>query len=325
MPKKNTLITLFLALLSLVLAGVIFIIFIFRPASSSQEIQRFVIPKGQAISIIGQRLQQQGLIKNSLAFRLIVRQKALANKIQAGSFELRPNMSLGEIALALTKGTEDIWVTIPEGLRLEEIAETLDSYSELDLFDKKEFLSLAKYSEGYLFPDTYLVPRQMDAQGLFDLLSDTFDKKVNLALADEFASSKRSPEEIIIMASIVEREASGPSDQNYVAGILWNRIDIGMALQADATLQYSKGYNKTQDSWWVPPLAIDKKIISPFNTYMNSGLPPRPICNPGLSAIQATLDPAKSDYFYYIHDMKGKIHFAKDIDGHNRNVNKYLR
>ncbi|MEN8252974.1 MAG: endolytic transglycosylase MltG [Patescibacteria group bacterium] len=325
MPKKNIFIILFFIFLSLFLIFSIFIVSLFRPVSSDTLSQRFVIPKGQAISIIGQRLQAQGLIKSSLAFRLIVRQHALANKIQAGSFDLSPNMSLGKIAIALTKGTEDLWVTIPEGYRVEEIAESLDSYEELTLFNKAEFLDLAKYSEGYLFPDTYLVPRQMDAEGLFNLFTDTFDKKVNLGLEKELENSDKSLEDILVMASIVEREAGGDKDQPQVAGILWNRIDIGMALQVDATLQYSKGYNKIQDSWWVPPLAVDKKINSPFNTYMNLGLPPRPICNPGLSAMRAALDPTESDYLYYIHDRKGRIHFAETIDGHNANVNKYLR
>jgi len=326
MSKKFKLILVFFFIIfSLFLISLLLILSQFRPVSSSSESQRFIIPKGQAVSVIGQHLQKQKLIKNSLVFRLIVKQRDLANKIQAGSFDLSPNMTVDEIATALTRGTEDIWVTIPEGLRMEEIAEILTNYKELALFDKNEFLNLAKYSEGYLFPDTYLLPKQMDALGLFNLFTDTFNKKVNIALADDLKNNTKSLEEILTMASIVEREAGGVGDQAQVAGILWNRINIGMALQADATLQYANGYNKTQASWWTSPLAADKQINSPFNTYLNPGLPPRPICNPGLSAIKAALDPAVSDYLYYIHDRQGEIHLAKTIEEHNSNVQKYLR
>ena len=127
------------------------------------------------------------------------------------------------------------------------------------------------------------------------------------------------------MASIVEREARGADDMQHVAGILWNRIELGMPLQADATLQYLKGYNPVEQAWWTPPLAADKSLISPYNTYLNLGLPPRPICNPGLEAIKAAAQPLSTDDLFYLHDRQGKIHYAQTLDDHNLNVDRYLR
>ena len=127
------------------------------------------------------------------------------------------------------------------------------------------------------------------------------------------------------MASILEREAKGYEQMRQVAGVLWHRIDIGMPLQADATLQYVKGYNKTEDSWWVTPLSEDKQLKSAFNTYQNPGLPPAPIANPGIDSIKAALNPIPTTYNFYIHDRQGILHFATTLEEHNQNVQKYLR
>jgi len=286
--------------------------------------QRFTIPKGQSVTQIGERLHSEGLIQNPLIFKIIVKKDGLAGKIQAGSFEISPSMNTSEVAQALTKGTSDAWITIPEGWRREEIADSLEK-QELEEFDKEEFLQLTKGIEGQIYPDTYLVPRLITTQALVDLFASTFEKKVLLGLADDFEESDYTPEEIMVMASIVEREARGYEQMQQVAGILWNRIDIGMALQADATLQYQNGFSETQQSWWVPPRASDKEKDSVFNTYQNPGLPPRPISNPGAEAIEATLNPIESDYIFYIHDNQGNIHFATTLDQHNANINKYLR
>jgi UPF0755 protein len=291
---------------------------------SADQAQRFTIPKGQSVTMIANRLYEAKFIKHPLVFRLVAKQAGLESKIQAGSFSLSPAMTPKEIAEALTKGTTDVWVTIPEGMRREEIAESLAN-QELTEFDQEVFLELSEDSEGYIFPDTYLVPRMITAETMFSLLSNTFDRKVEQGLEEEIAASEYSLEQAIILASILEREAQGYQDMRHVAGVLWKRIEIGMPLQADATLQYAKGYNATQKSWWVPPLAEDKQIESPFNTYLNPGLPPKPISNPGLDAIKAALDPLETDDLFYIHDRTGQIHFAETLDEHNANVNRYLR
>lgn len=297
----------------------------YQPVSAeSQSEIRFVVPRGQAVSTIANRLAEAGLIRNPFVFRLELKRLGLESQMQAGSFELSPSMTMAEIALAMTTGSEDIWITIPEGWRREEVAQSLTEH-ELEAFNEAEFLALSAGSEGRLFPDTYLVPREATAETIFNLLTNTFEQKVAVGLGDEIAKSPRDFDEVLVMASLLEREAVGREQMRQVAGVLWKRIDLGMPLQVDATLQYAKGYNAIEQSWWVPPLAVDRQLDSLFNTYQNPGLPPRPISNPGLDAIEAALDPADNSYLFYIHDRQGDIHFAETLDQHNANVNRYLR
>jgi UPF0755 protein len=328
MPKKLSLIKTFFVIffstnILLIIAG-FYVASLFKAIDPNSTLeQQFVIPKGQSITKIGTRLKEDKLIKNEFIFKLVVKKENLENKIQAGSFKLSPHMNLLEITNSLTTGTEDAWVTIQEGWRKEEIAESMVRQG-FEFFDQDEFLELAKYDEGKLFPDTYLVPQQISARQFYNLLINTFNKKIS-ELEDDINNSGKNLDEILIMASLVEREGKGYQNLRYVAGILWNRIDIGMALQVDATLQYAKGYSSIYKTWWGEPTAQDKEVESPYNTYLNAELPPGPISNPGLDALQATLNPIQSDYLYYIHDKSGKGHYATSYDGHLENINNYLR
>lgn len=327
LKKLNKLVISLVILLIIAGGSFLFIASLFQSSSATnQPASRFVIPKGQALSIIASRLEEAGLIKSKWAFRLAVYKNKLANKIQAGSFELSPNMNTWEIANALTVGTDDMWLTLPEGWRREEIAESL-SKQGLNNFDSVEFLSLSKGLEGQLFPDTYLVPREISTAMLLSLLKNTFASKVTSPLAKEISDSKLSLNEILTLASLVQRESANDEEMPLVSQILFNRLAINMPLQVDATLQYIKGYSKTEQSFWPMPLATDKELDSLYNTYQNPGLPPGPICNPGLSAIKAVLSPqaTANQALYYIHDNTGKIHIATTLQEHNANVNKYLR
>lgn len=328
MPKKLALLKPLLILFvvtNLILVGAGFYIMTwFGPVDPNNKTdQQFAIPKGQAIAKIGERLEEAGLIKNALAFRWIVKKDGLDNKIQAGSFKLNPALSTSEIAKTLTTGTQDSWVTLQEGWRKEEIAESL-ARQNFSHFESEDFLILAAESEGKLFPDTYLIPQQMSAQQFYDLLINTYERKVGpLNLGNN--NFELSEHEILTLASLVEREGRGVTDMRNVAGILLNRLEIGMALQVDATLQYANGYDLIQKTWWREPTALDKETVSAFNTYLNPGLPPTPICNPGLDAIQAVLNPIPSDNLYYLHDMSGIGHYAQTYEEHLANINKYLR
>jgi UPF0755 protein len=284
----------------------------------------FVVPRGQSTTQIGYRLQEAGLLKNSLLFRFVVKQQNLAGKIQAGTFAISPSMNPMEIAQALTQGTNDTWVKVLEGWRVEEVA---DAFAEADLpaFNRDEFLSLAKDEEGYLFPDSYLVPKDSTAVTIHELLRDTFDKKVVKGLESEIAASGHSLKDVVIMASLVQREAKGEDQMRMVAGILWNRIGGHIGLNVDATLQYIRGYDPIEQTWWASPRVVDKASTSSFNTYKYVGLPPRPIANPGLEAIQAVLEPTITDNLFYMHDARGGVHYARTLDEHNRNVQMYLR
>ncbi len=292
--------------------------------AANNQIVTFVIPKNASAGLIANKLHSEGLIKDPLIFKLIIKQKGLEQRIPSGSFELSPSYGAARIAEVFTDGSQDIWVTVLEGWRKEEVVESLASQN-LSEFDPEEFLKLAETSEGKLFPDTYLVPKEITANSMHSLLINTFNRKVVNGLEKEIAASPRRFDDVLIMASLIEREARDYEQMRHVAGILWNRIDIGMALQVDATLQYAKGYDSVEQKWWPSPTAADKQRPSLYNTYLNPGLPPQPIANPGLSAIKAALDPLDVDDLFYLHDGAGNMYFARTLEGHNANVNKYLR
>ncbi len=329
MIKKVALIFSLLLMIALIMGGyvafkILFLMPVF-PRLPNHEEQVFQIPKGQSISVIAQRLTEAKLIHHPFVFRLLVIKDNKTTAIQAGSFKLSPKMTPQEILAALSQGTDDTWIKILEGWRVEEIAQMLDETEGLESFDKDEFLELSKDDEGTLYPDSYLVQKTATAQEIHRLLKDTFQKKVLTPLQAQIDSSDRKLEDILIMASLVQRETGQEEEMKTVAGVLWNRVEVGMSLDVDATLQYIAGYSKTQQSWWVPPNIEVKKSTSLFNTYARPGLPPRPICNPGLAAVQAALSPTDSDYIFYLHDNDGVIHYGVTLDEHNRNVQKYLR
>ncbi len=281
----------------------------------------FVISPGESIRSIANRLDHEKLIKDQVAFFVLVKLSKMENKIQAGDFRLRPNMSAREIMEELTHGTLDVWVTLLEGWRIEEIA--LKLAQELSI-PEQEFLKYAK--EGYMFPDTYLIPKDASASAVAQILENTFNEKVDAEIRAGIVNQGLTFEEGIILASIVEREGRTDTDRPMIAGILINRLKDGWPLQADATLQYALGYQADEKTWWKKKLSDeDKKIKSPYNTYLNPGLPPTPISNPGLSAIQAVANPILTDYRYYLHDPSGQVHYAVSLKEHQQNIDQFLQ
>ncbi len=326
-----------------VLFGVIFILLIISPVilykyynilleppSKSPKPQQvsFVVTPGQPLVQIAANLEKQHLIKNAFAFRLLVAQMRISQNIQFGDFSLSPNMSAKEIASTLTHGAIDVWVTIPEGLRIEEqaarIEQKLKFGSNTDYkFDKKQYIQLAK--EGYMFPDTYLIPKDATAQDVANRLLETFSQKINQSVLAKGQDSGLSPEDVVILASLLEKEAKTSAEKPIIAGIILNRINAGLPLQVDATVSYAKGYDTAQNTWWSQVTTAEyQDIRSPYNTYLHLGLPPGPISSPGLDSIKAAANPAPTDYYYYLHDSSGKIHYAKTSQEHQQNIQKYL-
>lgn len=290
-----------------------------QPAvGDDSEMVRFVVRPGESVTSIANRLEENGLVRNALVFRITARALEIEKSIQAGSFELRASDSTQEIAQALTKGTQDTWITLPEGLRSEEIAEIVASNDTLSVFSKEEFLEASQGLEGTLYPDTYLVPSAITAPTLVSLLTNTFENKA-AALDSELTADE------LVLASLIQREARTPAQMQLVSGILHNRISIGMPLQVDATLQYAKGQDPDTGKWWNTPLGVDRQLDSPFNTYQNPGLPPRPIANPGFDALYAVQNPAETDDLFYIHAPDGQMYTALTLDQHNENINQHLR
>lgn len=287
----------FVAILAAGLVGfIVWWRFSLSPVSSDKNTRTFVVEKGDGVKEVSVRLKEANLIHSRIAFFLLERFFA-KNSLQAGSFKLSPAMTAEEISNKLTVGTEDVWITIPEGWRNEEIADYLFGLG-----------FVGDSVVGRLFPDTYLVPKEATVEGIVALMAKNFNTKVTFPVTNDQ----------LIVASMVEREARVDADRPLVASVIYNRLEAGMALDIDATVQYALGY-------WKKDLTMDDlKINSPYNTYQNAGLPPGPICNPGLASIRAAVTPAKTDYLYYISDKTGKIHFATTLEEHNANVAKYL-
>lgn len=287
------------------------------PVSQTEKFSYFVIEKGTSATQVGNKLQSGGYIKSALAFKIYLQLTGQTAKLQAGEFRLSSSFTLFETVASLFKGPSELWVTVPEGLRREEIATKFAAALNKDATFANDFLTASKSKEGYLFPDTYLFPRDATATTIVKKMTDTFDSKTK----DLKNNSGLTFEQAIVLASILERETKTDTERPVVAGILINRLNAGMPLQVDAAVQYAVGTSK---NWW-PVLTYDDLLIkSAYNTYKNQGLPPSPIASPGISSIKAALNPVASDYWYYIHDGSGQIHYAKTLAEHNANVAKYL-
>lgn len=287
----------------------------------------FIITPGQPVIQIAENLKEENLIKNPLAFRLLVAQMGISRTIQAGDFRLSAAMSSRDIAQHLTHGAIDIWITIPEGLRIEEQAERIEAKLKTSndkfQFDKKEYIKLAE--EGYMFPDTYLIPKDVTAGDMAAKLRETFDEKIDANLLAGGATNDLTVQEVVVLASLIEKEAKTDEEKGIIGGILTNRLNAGMPLQVDATVSYAKGYDTAKNTWWSPPTIEEYKTVrSPFNTYLRVGLPTAPIASPGIEAIRAAAEPKDTPFFYYLHDQEGTIHYAKTIEEHNNNVREFL-
>lgn len=278
----------------------------------------FSIEQGMGVREIANELKAEGLIKDPVVFFLIVKQLGLDGKIQAGQFYLSPSMSAPEIAKALQVGTFDVQVTIPEGKRAEEVAEILQGkFSQYD----DSWVPALKAHEGYLFPDTYAFPKDASIDDIVKKMTDTFDEKLAT-----LPSGRRnlSEDELVTIASMVEREALYAEDRPLVASVIFNRIKEGMVLNIDATIQYALGYQPAQKTWWKKSLSLDDlEVASSYNTYKNAGLPPGPISSPGLDVLQAVMNAPDTDYLFYVSDKQGHNHYTKTLESHNANIEKY--
>jgi len=306
--------------LILVLAGAVATIWFYlnvQAPGTNRDFKNFLIEKGTSASQIGTNLGKAGFIKSSLVFKIYVRVNGTAGKIFAGEYRLRNSMSLFEIVTQLTRGPLELWVTIPEGLRREEIASRFTAGLDRNSAFNEEFLQASKGQEGMLFPDTYLFPKDASPSSIVSKMVRTFDAKTSTLPAGASLTFTQK----VILASIIERETKTSAERPIVAGIMINRINAGMPLQVDAAVQYAVG---TPSNWWPILSREDLKINSPYNTYKFAGLPSGPISNPGYSSLLAAFNPAATDYWFYIHDTSGQIHYAKTLAEHNANVAKFL-
>ncbi len=308
------------------------------PVSDDPSPVPFTVEIGESAISISQKLLEQGLISDADIFRFFLRYNGLDSSLEAGDYELRRNMTMREIAETLQKANfEEVTVTIPEGWRAEQIAELL---SQENIMDGTTFLALVRQGvgvehplladrpagasyEGYLFPDTYRLPIKATPEDLVKRMLDNMASKIP-ANAIELASAQgHTFYEMLTIASIVEREAVVTEERPSIASVYLNRLAQGMYLQADPTVQYAMGYQTDSGLWWKTPVTLEEysQVNSPYNTYMNPGLPPGPICNPGASAINATLQPAPTNYLFFMGcGGEGAHLFAESFEAHEVNV-----
>lgn len=278
----------------------------------------FVIAPGETLNAITNRLQSLGLIEDTELFRRYLQYNGLDVGIEAGDFVLSKAMNIPQLALALQEGRrEELTVTIPEGRRIEEVAQIVAQ--QIDQIDEVEFLQLtanvdpwkAEFAfladvpsgsslEGFLFPDTYRLPLETNARDLIERMLRNFDQQITLQMRSDAQAAGRTLWDVIRLASIVEREAVVASERPLIAGVYANRLDAGWALDADPTIQYALGQSREPGNWW-PDLTLEdyQGVDSPYNAYRNPGLPPSPIANPGFGSIEAAIYPTTTDFFFF--------------------------
>ena len=312
-----------------------------EPASSSHVEVEFQIKAGESADEIGRRLEQDGLIRSATAFSLISRLRARDSALQAGYYRLRPTMQVSEIVAELGSGQpRAVRVTLREGLRIAEIADELAAKS---ITDRDRFIRLATGEakwieditgrpgnaglEGYLFPDTYEFDPNLPAEAVIERLIQNFLFRFDDDQREQAKKRGMTVHQVMTLASIVEREARVPGERPIIAGVFLNRLNRLIPLQADPTVQYAIVQDRQRlDSFWKAELtADDLKRPSPYNTYLNTGLPPGPICSPGLASIKAVLAPAETKALYFVARPDGSHAFAETLDEHNRNVQRYQR
>ncbi|MFH1485676.1 MAG: endolytic transglycosylase MltG [Chloroflexota bacterium] len=308
------------------------------PAGTDGKPVDFAVQEGDDAEAIAERLEEKKLIKSASFFRFLTLYYGVDKDLKAGEYELRPNLTSSEIIARLSHGTvRTTAVTIPEGWRMEEVAQLLE---EKGVFASKEFLRVAQEGkfdyeflasrrqgsslEGFLFPDTYRVPARFKAEAFVGLMLKNFDVRFSFAMRQQASERGMSIYEVLTLASIVEREAVIAAERPIIAGVFLNRLREGMTLSACPTVQYVLGNdaeNVARFGYWKSELAVaDLELGSPYNTYRHSGLPPGPISNPGLASIKAVLEPTASDYLFFVAKDDGSHAFSITAEEHNRNV-----
>jgi len=310
-------------------------------ASADDTAEVFTVNPGETAATIAPRLDREGLVSDGQLFLYLVRYRGVDAQLEAGEYELRPNMTMDEIIDTLQHGRlREVSITIPEGKRAEEVAELLE---ERGISDGEEFLSLVRAGssaygflggrpegassslEGYLFPETYRIPADYDAAAILDLLLATFGERFSPEMRQAAADKGMTVHEVVTLASIVEREAVVPEERPIIASVYLNRLAQGMYLQSDPTVQYALGYQEDAGQWWKIPMSLEEDVVvdSPYNTYMYPGLPPGPLCSPGLASIEAVLEPAETPYLFFYSKFDGSHAFAETYEEHLLNQERY--
>lgn len=317
--KKSQLERVLLFLLGAIVALFLFHAFYLSAPDNFPSRAVVSVKDGESLTEIADSLKKDGVIKSPFWFKNFVILLGGEKKVIAGDYFFEKSLSVWEVTKRVTRGVyslKTLKVFIPEGSTIFDTASIIKK--EIPNFDDIRFLKIARDKEGYLFPDTYFFMPNISPEEVVRIMGENFTGKIG-SIQDEIKKSKRKTGDVIIMASILEKEARTSESRKVVAGILWKRLDSGMPLQVDASFGYINGVNVSE----LTPENL--KINSPYNTYKYKGLPPTPICNPGLNAIEAALTPSKTKYYFYLSDSKGDMHYSADYAGHQKNIEIYLR
>lgn len=296
------------------------------------------IVTGDSAAVIGRRLLDSGVIDSQSRFELLALLLGWEGKLEPGAYSFESGLTTFQVLRRIHFGeTSPLRVVIPEGLRVEQIMERL---TRAGVVDHREFMAaLAAVSkdasadllaanrpagtslEGYLFPSAYSFPLGSTADQALRLMLQRFDNAITPQLREQINSSGRSLHEILTIASIIEREVAEDSERALVSAVIWNRLDAGMLLQMDSTVQYAVG---SEGEWWKRELTgADLEAVSPYNTYVVGGLPPTPIASPGLASIEAAANPANVPYLFFVARGDGAHAFAVTYEEHQANIERY--
>jgi UPF0755 protein len=287
------------------------------PVGSLETPHSIIIEKGDSLKKVSELLKEEEIIKSRTIFNSLVILKAGDDKVVFGEYLFNEKPNMFEVVSRITNGDYGIdtkSVTLYEGSTVRQMGNLLDDVFER--FDKDVFYQLTEGKEGYLFPDTYIFLENAQAHEIIEVLESSFDERLS-EINKEIKGSQYSLEDIVIMASIIEREATAESRQE-VSNILWHRIEIDMPLQVDATFIPINGKGTFDLT------LADLKEDNPYNTYVNKGLPPGPIANPGIKALIAAAHPEPTDNLYFLTGRDGEMYYAESFEGHVRNKNEYL-
>jgi len=309
-------------LLIFVLVGVFFcatISYLLMPPFSFPKDKMITVKKGATLREVSSLLDKENIIRSKSLFELCARVVGGEKPVAAGQYLFKEPISACTVAIRIARnisGIPEIHVTIPEGMSNKEVAAQLAK--NIPHFDTAFYLEHARAQEGFLFPDTYFFSENVTVEEVENTMIANFNKKIAPSRG-EIEMSGHTERDIVIMASILEKEATTEEDKALVSGVLWKRISRGMPLQVDATFLYLLGKKSSE-------LTVDDlKMNSAYNTYRNKGLPAGPIGNPGIVAIRAAIHPTTSPYLYYLSDDNGVMHYAKTFEEHVANKEKYLR
>ncbi|EYE89675.1 ABC transporter substrate-binding protein [Fervidicella metallireducens AeB] len=316
-----------ITVLILISPFVVYNLFLNLPISKTKIDVEFRVANGESINTVINNLNKKGLIKSKLLAKIYLKNQNINKTFKKGVYRFNTSMTPKDVFKKLINGELDpdiLSFTVPEGYTVKQIADKLVSkgvIKDADAFIKEaengkfdyEFLNNIPKDrpsrlEGYLFPDTYELRKGMNERDIIIKMLDTFNYVYKTSLKEGLANSKLTLDDVVIMASIIEREAKSSEERPVIASVFYNRLNINMPLQSCATVQYALG--KTKPVLYFKDLEID----SPYNTYKNAGLPVGPIANPGKDSLEAALNPAKTEFIYFVAKGDGTHHFTKDYN-----------